>query len=327
MAAKKTTGHDTIFGPPMSRRQKRRRPLDITLLDGGMGQELVHRTGKATPLWAMQALLDAPELVGAVHSDFFAAGAEVATTNTYAVLPDRLAAFGMADRLEGLTAIACDLAARARDAAGGGIVAGSLGPLGFSYRPENAPPAEEAAAIYAHVARLQARVADVLLLETMSSVDQARGALMGAQVTSKPVWLALSVDDTDGTRLRSGELLAEIAPLLRAFEPARVLLNCSRPEAVSQGLPILAALHDQIGAYANGFTQIDPRFNGIGATTDLLRARQDIGPAAYATFARGWVAEGARTVGGCCEIGPAHIAELARCLKPATDTMIPAANG
>lgn len=35
----------------------------------------------------------------------------------------------------------------------------------------------------------------------MSSVDQARGGLMGAQVTGKPVWLALSVDDTDGTRL------------------------------------------------------------------------------------------------------------------------------
>jgi len=301
--------------------------LDITLLDGGMGQELVHRTGKATPLWAMQALLDAPELVGAVHRDFFAAGAEVATTNTYAVLPDRLAAFGMADRLEELTAIACDISARARDAAGGGIVAGALGPLGFSYRPDNAPPAEEAAEVYARVAHIQARVADVLLLETMSSVDQARGGLMGAQVTGKPVWLALSVDDTDGTRLRSGEALAEIAALLETFAPARVLLNCSRPEAVSQGLPILAALHHHVGAYANGFTRIDPRFNGIGATTALLSARQDTGPTAYAAFARGWVADGARTVGGCCEIGPAHIAELARCLKPAADTVSPAAHG
>ncbi|MBK1636438.1 homocysteine S-methyltransferase [Rhodovulum adriaticum] len=290
-----------------------------------MGQELVHRTGKATPLWAIQALLETPDLVGAVHRDFFDAGAEVATTNTYAVLPDRLAAFGMADRLEDLTMAACDIAARARDDAGGGLVAGALGPLGFSYRPDNAPPAEEAAEIYARVARIQARVADVLLLETMSSVDQARGGVMGAQVAGKPVWLALSVDDTDGTRLRSGEPLAQIAPLLETFAPARVLLNCSRPEAVSQGVPILAGLHDHVGAYANGFTRIDPRFNGIGATTDLLSTRQDIGPAAYAEFAQGWVAEGARTVGGCCEIGPAHIAELARRLKPAAGPVIPAA--
>ena len=286
--------------------------MDITILDGGLGQELVHRTGRATPLWSIQALLDAPELVRAVHSDFFAAGAEVATSNTYAVLPDRLASFGLEDRLEELVETGCRIAAEARDQAGGGIVAGSLGPLGFSYQPDKAPPAEEAADIYAKIARLQAQIVDVLLLETMSSVEQARGALMGAQVAGKPVWLALSVDDTDGTRLRSGESIEDAVPLLREFEPARVLLNCSRPEAVSQGIPILATLHRHVGAYANGFTRIDPRFDRIGATTDMLSARKDIGPAAYAAFARSWVDAGARTVGGCCEIGPSHIAELAR---------------
>ena len=289
--------------------------MDVTILDGGMGQELVRLAGHATPLWSIQALLDAPELVRSVHDRFFAAGADVATTNTYAVLPDRLATFGIADRLEELIETGCRLAADARDQAGCGIVAGSLGPLGFSYRPGNAPPAEEAAAIYAPIARLQARIVDVLLLETMSSIEQARGGLMGAQIAGKPVWLALSVDDADGTRLRSGEPLEAVATLLREFEPSRVLLNCSRPEAVSEGLPILARLHGHVGAYANGFTRIDPRFDRIGATTDVLSARKDIGPAAYAAFARKWVQDGARTVGGCCEITPDHIAELARHLK------------
>ncbi|MDG4648196.1 homocysteine S-methyltransferase family protein [Roseibacterium sp. SDUM158017] len=286
--------------------------MNITILDGGMGQELVRRAGRATPLWAMQALLDQPGLVAEVHRDFFAAGAEVATANTYAVLPDRLETFGLSDRLEELIGAACAIAARARDEAGGGIVAGSLGPLGFSYQPQNAPPADEAAEVYDRVARLQARTVDVLLLETMSSVDQACGALMGAAGAGKPVWLALSVDDADGTRLRSGEALDAVVPLLRAFGPERVLLNCSRPEAVSQGLPILAGLHPHVGAYANGFAAIDPRFDRIGATTDLLSARKDITPAVYAEFALAWVAAGARTVGGCCEVGPAHIAELAR---------------
>lgn len=289
--------------------------MDITILDGGMGQELVRRAGNATPLWSMQALLDAPRMVRAVHDDFFAAGADVATTNTYAVLPDRLAKFGMEDRLGDLTEIACRLAAEARDAAGGGIVAGSLGPLGFSYRPENAPPPEEAAEIYARVAQLQSGLVDVLILETMSSVDQARGGLMGAGTVGKPVWLALSVDDVDGTRLRSGEPLGDVAGILREHRPERVLLNCSRPEAVTKGLPILAGLHDHVGAYANGFTRIDPRFDRIGATTDLLSARKDIGPSAYADFAETWRDIGARTVGGCCEIGPAHIAELSRRLR------------
>lgn len=286
--------------------------MTITLLDGGMGQELVHRAGGPTPLWAAQALLDAPELVRAVHDDFFAAGADVATTNTYAVMPDRLESFGLADRLEELTDTACRIAAEARDAAGGGQVAGSLGPIGFSYRPENAPAPEKAAEVYAHLALLQAPYADLYLLETMSSVEQARGGLMGAAVMGKPIWIAFSVDDADGTRLRSGEALADIAPLVQEHAPDRVLLNCARPEAVSQGLAVLADLGVPFGGYANGFTRIDPRFNRIGATTDLLTARKDIGPAEYASIAQDWIQTGATTIGGCCEIGPAHIAELSR---------------
>ncbi|MFN2355356.1 MAG: homocysteine S-methyltransferase family protein, partial [Desulfopila sp.] len=141
--------------------------------------------------------------------------------------------------------------------------------------------------------------------------------LMGAQTAGKPVWLALSVMDEDGTRLRSGEQLSDVAALLSQCRPERVMLNCARPEAVSQGLPILARLGPPVGAYANGFTRIDPRFNQIGATTDLLTARDDIGPQRYADFAEEWVGAGASVVGGCCEIGPAHIAELTRRLKAA----------
>jgi S-methylmethionine-dependent homocysteine/selenocysteine methylase len=111
--------------------------------------------------------------------------------------------------------------------------------------------------------------------------------------------------------LRSGEALADIGPLITEFAPERVLLNCSRPEAVSEGLPILATLHPHVGAYANGFTRIADDFNRIGVTTDMLGKRRDLGPATYAAFARDWVAAGARTVGGCCEVGPAHIAALA----------------
>ena len=298
--------------------------MKITILDGGLGQELVRRMGRATPLWSMQALIDAPHLVRAVHDDFFAAGADVATTNSYAVLPDRLAAFGMPERLGELIETSCRLAVEARDAAGRGLVAGSLGPLGFSYRPDNAPPPEAAAEIYADVARRHAPFVDLLILETMSSFDQARGALMGAAVAGKPIWLALSVDDTDGTRLRSGEPLADIGPLLAEFAPERVLLNCSRPEAVSQGLPVLAKLHPHVGAYANGFTRIADDFDHIGATTALLSARRDLGPAAYAAFARDWVAAGAGTVGGCCEVGPAHIAALAECFGSEDDTAMKA---
>lgn len=287
----------------------------ITLLDGGMGQELVACAKKATSMWSIQALIADPAMVRAVHDEYFAAGADVATTNSYSVLPDRLETHGIADRLTSLATLACELAVASRDAHGSGIVAGSLGPMGFSYQPDKAPPSEQAAEAYANLARIHAGFVDVHLLETMSSVDQARGALMGASVTGKPVWLSVSVDDADGTKLRSGEPLLDLLPLIAEFNPAAVLINCSLPEAVSVGVPLLKRANVPLGAYANGFTGIAADFDHIGATVDSLKARTDLGPARYAEFAQAWIDAGATLIGGCCEVGPAHIAELAARFK------------
>lgn len=287
----------------------------ITLLDGGMGQELIARAGQATSFWSGQALLEAPDIVRAVHDEYFASGAEVATTNSYVILKDRLEKHDLLERKAELMTLACELAVASRDAHGSGLVVGSMGPLGFSYQPDKAPPSEEAAEEYADYARLQADFVDAHILETMASVDQARGGLMGTSVTGKPVWLALTVDDSDGTKLRSGEPLFDIKPLLDEYSPERVLLNCSLPEVIGQGLDVLGQLGVPFGAYANGFTAITSDFDHIGATVDQLTARTDLDPKAYAKFAQDWAAKGATTIGGCCEVGPAHIAELARVFK------------
>ena len=282
----------------------------MIILDGGMGQELVKRAAQATDLWSMQALLDAPQMVREVHDEYFAAGASIATTNTYSILPDRLLPKGLGDQLIPMTRTACEMAVAARDAHGAGLVAGSLGPQGFSYQPDKCPPAEQAAEVYADLARLHANYVDFHLLETMSSIDQARGGLMGAQVTGLPVWVAFSVSDDDGRLLRSGEPLADVLPLLKEYCPEAVLINCSSPEAVSDGLSSLVGHDFEVGAYANGFTKIHADFNSINATVDLLEARTDLGPDAYLTFAKGWAATGATIIGGCCEVGPKHIETL-----------------
>ena len=73
------------------------------------------------------------------------------------------------------------------------------------------------------------------------------------------------------------------------------------PELVATGLPA--------GGYANGFTGIPKTFLP-GKTKDQVRTREDLDPQAYAEFALGWVKGGAAIVGGCCEVGPAHIARL-----------------
>ncbi|WP_294622854.1 homocysteine S-methyltransferase family protein [uncultured Roseovarius sp.] len=291
---------------------------NITLLDGSIGQELVKRAGdKPTPLWSTQAMIDHPKLVGEVHLEYLQAGATVISTNTYAVLRDRLARVGLEDQLETLTDRALSAARRARAAFGAGRVAGVIGPLVQSYRPDLCPPADEAAQIYAEPVALLKDQVDLFLLETMASVDQAEGALRAACGQGVPVWLAVTVDDEDGTRLRSGEPLADLAPLLARYQPEAILINCSRPEAVAPALDILKTFGLPIGAYANGFTAISEGFLQEAPTVDALSARHDLSPAAYADFAMGWIAQGARIVGGCCEVGPDHIRELARRIKEA----------
>ena len=283
----------------------------ITILDGGMGQELIARSGgKATPMWSLQALLDAPELIRQVHDDYFSSGAMVATTDSYVILPDRLKHYGFPDRQAELMEKACRLAMEARDAHGTGQVAGSLGPLGFSYQPDKCPEVDIAAPIYETATKQQSDFVDFHILETMSSVEQARGGLMGATKSIKPVWLAISVDDEDGSKLRSGEHVSEVIPLLAEFGAQALLVNCSSPEAVTKSIPLLSDCGIPIGAYANGFVNISDSFNKIGSTVDLLKRREDLTPSVYADFAQKWVTAGATLVGGCCEVGPAHIKEL-----------------
>ncbi|MBI1173027.1 homocysteine S-methyltransferase [bacterium] len=289
---------------------------EIILLDGGMGQELVARSGDApTPLWATRVMIDHPGLVQAIHDDYFAAGASVATTNTYNILHDRLEGVGLDALFHTLHLRALAEAHEAKAKAGRGMIAGSMGPLGESYRPDLTPPVAVSAPQYAEKARILAPHVDVILLETMSSLGLAEGALQGAQAAGLPVWLSVSVDDRDGSRLRSGEPIAGLSDLIAAYPTAAVLANCSMPEAMAAALSVLSGMGLPFGAYANGFSEISNLPLPAGGGAPDYTHRHDLTPEKYADFALTWVKMGATIVGGCCEVGPAHIRHLAQRLK------------
>ena len=290
----------------------------ITLLDGGMGQELIHRAGdRPTPLWSTQVMMDHPGMVEAVHEDYFRAGSGIATTNTYCIHHDRLVKTGIDGKFDELHEAAVEEAKAARKAAGHGKIAGSIGPLVASYRPDVHPPHDEAVAKYAEVAQKLAPHVDFLLCETVASVAHARSILEGAKTAGKPVWLSVTVDDEDGSRLRSGELVAEVVRIAQEGGADALLANCSAPEAMAAALEVIKTAGLPFGAYANGFTMITKDFLKDSPTVDALRARRDLGPETYANFVMGWVDQGATIVGGCCEVGPAHITEVARRLREA----------
>ena len=287
----------------------------VVLTDGGMGQELVHRSSAPpSPMWGAQVLMDEPDLVCKLHAEYIRAGARVITLNAYSVTPERLALVNAEVQFEKLQRRALDLALTARDIAGVAdvAIAGCLPPLFGSYQPDTFPGAEVALNTYRRIVEAQSNEVDVFLCETMSSVKESVASVTASSESGKPVWLALSVDDKGNGLLRSGESIASAFAAVESLKPQAVLLNCSLPEAVTAAWPGLSGVPCAIGAYANGFTSVLGL--DIGGTVDKLQARTDLGPAEYANYAMDWVGKGAVIVGGCCEISPAHIQKLSESL-------------
>ena len=292
---------------------------DIILLDGGMGQELVARgvAGSKT-LWSAAALLDAPDQVLAVHTDFITAGADVITTNSYAAGRDRLEKAGVGDLFQQLNRRSGELAAQARDQADRPVrIAGSLGPLRGTFAPDNVATVEELIPLYTEQAELLTPYVDLLLCETMSTADEALAAATAATSTGLDVWVSwtLAEDGTPG-ELRDGTAISDAIAALDRLPVRAFLANCAMPERITAAMPALVTAGGLAGGFANGFVPIP---EGWVVTDGLPDARDDLGVDAYARHAKNWVDHGARIVGGCCEVGPAHIAGLRRSIEESTN--------
>lgn len=281
---------------------------NITILDGGMGQELIHRSSQPpSTLWSAKVMMEEPEIVEAVHREYIEAGAQVLTLNTYAATPERLARDASEDLFEPLQAKAIEIAKKAKGDSDV-MIAGCLSPLFGSYHPENAPEYDICLALYRRIVACEKEAVDIFICETMSSVKEAETSTIAGKESDKPVWCALSLDDTDGMKLRSGEPVEAGIEAAKKAGADAILFNCSSPEAITVAMPTLAKCGLPFGAYANGFTKADNL--QIGGTVDVLESRKDLDPNAYADFCQQWVDHGATIIGGCCEVGPAHIAEL-----------------
>jgi S-methylmethionine-dependent homocysteine/selenocysteine methylase len=268
------------------------------LFDGATGTELERRgVHTGLPLWSTHALLEAPDVVRAVHAEYVAAGAEVITANTFRTQA-RVVGAG---RAESLTRLAVELARSAAAAAGRSVfVAGSAPPLEDCYRPDLAPAAETCAAEHAlHARALADAGCDFVLAETHNSVREAEAAAWAAAGTGLP--FVVSFVAWEPGRILSGEPLERAIDAVRPARPLAVGVNCLPPSAVSGQLPVLAASGLAFGVYANLGEPEDERG---------FRRSESTPPGAYADAARAWLLAGARFLGGCCGTTPAHVAAL-----------------
>jgi len=279
------------------------------VLDGATGTELERRGAMTSlPLWSAHALIHAPDLVAAIHSDYAAAGADILTANTFRTQRRTLVRGGWGDRAGELTALAVELARRAAQRFAGERtihVVGSAPTLEDCFRPDLVPGEAALRREHAeHAENLAAAGVDAILAETMNSVREAVAALRAARENGVPALVSFVC--WDGARLLSGEPLRGALAAVVPERPSAVLVNCLPPSNVGACLPVLRDSALPFGVYPNLGTPVDEAGS---------QRSEQCEPAAFAELAAEWRAAGARILGGCCGTTPAHIRALAQRLR------------
>lgn len=164
------TGTDSQATRPEFTGRRTDTKVGISILDGGMGSELITRgVISSDGLWSAKALMDAPSAVQQVHADYIDAGARTIITNSYSCVPSDLGKAELAAEYEAYAAASGRIARQAVEAGGQPVkVAGSLPPLAESYRWDLVPPDAESRAIYKKLACALEPYVDLFVYETMS---------------------------------------------------------------------------------------------------------------------------------------------------------------
>ncbi len=288
------------------------------LADGATGTNYFAmglETGDSPELWN----LDFPERVTALHKAFVDAGADILLTNSFGGTRHRLKLHQSEGRVDEINRAAAVLARQVADAAGREVVvAGSMGPTGEILAPIGELAEEEAAAAFAEQAvALAEGGADVIWIETMSSVEELNAAVAGASTTGLPLVATMSFD-TNG-RTMMGVTPAQVARLVHGLSP--------RPAAYGGNCGTGPA--ELMAAIVNLRAAAEP--------DDVLIAKSNCGipeyvegeivysgtPELMADYARLAVDAGARIVGGCCGTTPEHIRVMRHALEGHTAGQAP----
>ncbi|MDT0169684.1 homocysteine S-methyltransferase [Pseudarthrobacter sp. BRE9] len=291
--------------------------------DGALATELEARgCNLDDPLWSAKVLLEQPGLIRDVHRDYFAAGANIATTASYQATPQGFAARGISEQEAlDLVALSVQLAAEARQehlaqhpGAGPLLVAGSVGPYGAyladgsEYRGGYVLSGAEFREFHApRITPLVNAGVDLLAFETLPSFAEAETLLALSREHGVDTWFSFSL--RDGGHISDGTPLADVARLLDG-QPhvAAVGVNCVPLHLVTPALAALRLHTDKpLVAYPNSGETYDP---GTKTWSQDLAGVAGA-PASLGSGGPEWRTLGARIVGGCCRTTPRDIAGLA----------------
>jgi homocysteine S-methyltransferase len=288
------------------------RPL---VLDGGLSTELERRGHDISGrLWSAQLLLDAPDAITTAHRAFLDAGADIITTASYQASPEGFARAGF-DAATGLNLIrrSVTLAQRAVQESGrAALVAGSVGPYGAmladgsEYTGAYDVGVPELRAFHRPRLELLAEAGvDLLAVETVPSLAEVEALLAELDRLGHPAWLSLT---SSGSETRRGEPVAEAFAMAKSVPSViAVGANCTEPAGIGATVALAVEASGKPGVvYPNsgeGWDALNRVWTPASTKGSLIG---DVS---------GWVAAGARIIGGCCRVGPDQVRAISEAVK------------
>ncbi len=280
------------------------RPL---LIDGAMGT-LLYSRGIPQRASLDELVLSRPDMVGAVHREYIAAGADIIETNSFSANRVRLGQLGLADRTTLINRRAAQLAREAREVSGREVlVAGSIGPVSSPlHGPSHLPASEAAAAAEEQLEGLLEGGIDLVMIETASDVGHLLAVAEAARRSGDlPIIASLSFGED--LRVADGTTAADAAAALHAAGVDVLGVNCG-----SGPIAGIDVLEQMAGSAGDTPLVIMPNAGLAGRVSGQFVWAAS--PAYFADEVPRFLAAGARLVGGCCGTTPDHVAAMRQVL-------------
>jgi homocysteine S-methyltransferase len=280
----------------------------VLVCDGAMGT-MLYAKGIFLNRSFDELNLTQPDLVAEVHQAYVRAGADVIETNTFGANRVKLGTFGLADRVHAINVQGARIARHAaREQA---FVAGAIGPLGVRIEPWGKTGVDEAEATFREQAQaLVEGGVDLFILETFRDVNEIGAAIRAVRSVCDLPIVAQVTTEEDGNSL-DGVAPETFVPQLEQLGAHMVGVNCSvGPAAMLETVERMARVASvKLSAQPNAGRPREVEGRNIYLCS----------PEYMASYARRFINNGVRLVGGCCGTTPEHV----RHIKMAVRTLAP----
>jgi 5-methyltetrahydrofolate--homocysteine methyltransferase len=274
---------------------------NIIILDGATGTEL-QKQGLPAGVCPEQWCLDNPQIIRDMHASYQKAGAQIVYSCTFGANRFKLQQYGIQEDVRWIN---CELVRLTKQACGKkALVAGDIGPTGLFIEPFGPLAFEEAVDAFKEQVRgLIDGGCDLIVIETMIDIQEARAALLAVKETKNIFTIVSMTYEKDGHTLGGTDPVSALITL-QSLGADAVGCNCSTgPEKM---LEFIAAMkpYATVPLVAKPNAGM-PRLEG-GKTVFDMDAKT------FASYGRKLVAAGANMIGGCCGTTPEHIIKLAK---------------